>query len=76
MKRAFAETVLRNIENLEKRFFLGGGMGEKGGCYKENRGGMVKNRGVWGRKGFFIEKGGFRGFLVNKSGKSREEPGI
>ena len=26
----------------------------------------------WG----FLEKWGFRGFLVNKSGKSREEPGI
>ena len=27
-------------------------------------------------KSRFFEKWGFRGFLVNKSGKSRKEPGI
>ena len=28
------------------------------------------------RGGVFIEKWGFRGFLVKKSGKSREGPGV
>ena len=53
---------------------------------------MVKNRGfsgkmgvlmgLWSKIGILVENGGFfgkwgfRGFLVNKSGKSREEPGI
>ena len=38
--------------------------------------------GLWSKIGVlvenagFFEKWGFRGFLVNKSGKSREEPGI
>ena len=32
-------------------------------------GGLVENTG-------FLEKWGFRGFLVKNSGKSREEPGI
>ena len=30
----------------------------------------------WWKNRGFIEKWGFRGFLINKSGKSREEPGI
>ena len=30
----------------------------------------------WWKNGGFIEKWGFRGFLVKKSGKSRKEPGI
>ena len=34
-----------------------------------------KMRFLWKNRGF-IEKRGFRGFLVNKSGKIREEPGI
>ena len=51
----------------------------------ENRdfgGKMEILRGVWSKieglvgNGGFFEKWGFRGFLVKKSGKSREEPGI
>ena len=51
----------------------------------ENRGFSGKMRVFWGvwlkigvlveNAGFF-EKWGFRGFLVNKSAKSRKEPGI
>ena len=62
------------------------------GKIRKSRRSLMKNRGfsgkmgvsrVYGRKlrfwwknGGFIEKWGFRGFLVKKSGKSRKEPGI
>ena len=39
-------------------------------------GGFSGKIGVWWKNGGFFGKWGFCGILVNKSGKSREEPGI
>ena len=36
----------------------------------------LNKQGFWWKNGGFIEKWGFRGVLVKKSGKSRKEPGI
>ena len=55
------------------------------GCVVKNRsfrGKMWVFLDVWSKIGVLVENGGFfgkwgfRGFLVNNSGKSREEPGI
>ena len=40
------------------------------------RGFMDENQGFGWKNWGFIEKRGFHGILVNKSGKSRKEPGI
>ena len=41
-----------------------------------SRGFLDKNKRIFRKNGGFFGKWGFRGFLVNKSGKSRKEPGI
>ena len=57
-------------------------LGRKGGFRRicgEKCGFSWKNadfKGLWGKLEVFIEKWGFRGILVIKLGKSREEPGI
>ena len=57
----------------------GGGFIEKSGVFVEKGGdlwGREVCRDLWWKNGGFSGKWGFRGFLVKKSGKSREEPGI
>ena len=54
---------------MERGGFLVG----KGGGFL---GGYVKKGGFGGKMGVLVEKWSFRGILVKKFGKSREEPGI
>ena len=58
----------------EKGCFPGSLVEKKG--FSEKTGGSGWKLGFWGKNRGFFEKWGFPRFLVNKSGKSREEPGI
>ena len=63
---------MQGLEEIGGFFWKNGGFRGKWGFSGKMEGFLD----LWGKIGVLVEKGGFRGFLVKKSGKSRKEPGI